>query len=136
MLLRQMVGNLLENAIRHAKSGGTVGATVRRTEPGVTIRVTDDGAGIPVHEQERIFQRFVRLDSRSHGAGLGLPIARWIAEAHGGRLVLESSVSPAAVSRSPCRSLLDWPRRFQGRRSAMRTRSSRRNRPPQNNAAT
>jgi two-component system OmpR family sensor kinase len=91
MLLRQMVGNLLENAIRHAKSGGTVGATVKRTESGVTVRVTDDGAGIPVHERGRIFQRFVRLDSRSHGAGLGLPIARWIAEAHGGRLVLESS---------------------------------------------
>ena len=91
MLLRQMVGNLLENAIRHAKSGGTVGATVRRTDSAVTLRVTDDGVGIPPHEQERIFQRFVRLDSRSHGAGLGLPIARWIAEAHGGSLVLESS---------------------------------------------
>jgi len=66
-------------------------AKALRNDRGVTVRVTDDGAGIPVHEQGRIFQRFVRLDSRSHGAGLGLPISRWIAEAHGGRLVLESS---------------------------------------------
>ena len=66
-LLRQMVGNLLDNAIRHAKSGGHVAATVRRTPTEVTIRVTDDGDGIPPHEQERIFQRFVRLDARSTG---------------------------------------------------------------------
>ena len=70
---------------------GTVEATVTSTDSCVTLRVTDDGVGIPAHERERIFQRFVRLDSRSGGAGLGLPIARWIAEAHGGRLVLESS---------------------------------------------
>jgi two-component system OmpR family sensor kinase len=90
-LLRQMVGNLLENAIRHAKPGGTVAARVRRVPMAVTIHITDDGDGIPSHERDRIFRRFVRLDTRSRGAGLGLPIARWIAEAHGGRLVLESS---------------------------------------------
>ncbi len=61
------------------------------TPKGVTIRVTDDGDGIRPEERDRIFQRFVRLDQRSNGAGLGLPIARWIAEAHGGRLILESS---------------------------------------------
>jgi len=90
-LLRQMVGNLLDNAIRHATPGGKVAATLTRTPAAVTIRVTDDGEGIPSHEQERIFERFVRLDTRSRGAGLGLPIAKWIAEAHGGRLMLESS---------------------------------------------
>jgi len=91
VLLRQMVGNVLDNAIRHARPGGTVDVSVRRTASGITIRITDDGAGIPAGDQERIFQRFVRLDSRADGAGLGLPIARWIAEAHGGRLVVESS---------------------------------------------
>ena len=91
-LLRQMVGNLLDNAIRHTKLGGTVAATVTRTPTEVMIRVTDDGAGIPALDQERIFERFVRLQTRSTGAGLGLPIARWIAEAHGGRLTLESTV--------------------------------------------
>jgi signal transduction histidine kinase len=97
MLLRQMVGNLLENAIRHGKPGGTVTATVTSSSRHVTIRVADDGPGIPEHEQARIFHRFVRLNARTPGAGLGLPIARWIAEAHGGRLVLESS-GPAGSS--------------------------------------
>jgi two-component system phosphate regulon sensor histidine kinase PhoR len=87
-----MIGNLLDNAIRHAKHGGSVGATVKHTPTEITVRITDDGDGIPAQEHERIFERFVRLDTRSNGAGLGLPIARWIAEAHGGRLTLESSV--------------------------------------------
>ncbi len=91
VLLRQMVSNLLENAIRHAKPQGLVTVAVKRNRTGATITVTDDGAGIPVDQQRRIFDRFFRLDTRSGGAGLGLPIARWIAEAHGGTLVLESS---------------------------------------------
>ena len=89
-LLRQMISNLLENAIRFAK--GVVTVTVTRSAGGgATIRVADDGDGIPVAHQAEIFDRFVRVDARSNGAGLGLPIARWIAEAHGGALVLESS---------------------------------------------
>jgi two-component system OmpR family sensor kinase len=88
-LLRRMLGNLLDNAIRHAKPNGHVAATVASSPTEVTITVVDDGAGIPIDERERIFQRFVRLDPRLPGAGLGLPIARWIAEAHGGRLTLE-----------------------------------------------
>lgn len=89
-LLRQMVSNLMENAIRYSKGVVTVTVT-RATNGGATIRVADDGGGIPLAHQARIFDRFVRLDTRSSGAGLGLPIARWIAEAHGGSLVLESS---------------------------------------------
>jgi signal transduction histidine kinase len=89
-LLRQMISNLLENAIRYAKGVVTVTVT-RASNGGATIRVSDDGDGIPLAQQTRIFDRFVRLDSRSSGAGLGLPIARWIAEAHDGTLVLESS---------------------------------------------
>jgi two-component system OmpR family sensor kinase len=90
-LLRQMVGNVLDNAIRHAKPNGHVATTVSSTAGAIEITIVDDGEGVPPDQQERIFQRFVRLDSRSNGAGLGLPIARWIAEAHGGRLTLESS---------------------------------------------
>jgi signal transduction histidine kinase len=91
MLLRQMIGNLLDNAIRYAKPNGVVSATVTRASAAITIRIADDGEGIPADQRDRIFERFARFDSRSDGAGLGLPIARWIAEAHGGTLVLEST---------------------------------------------
>jgi signal transduction histidine kinase len=56
------------------------------------IFIEDNGAGVPPQDRERIFERFVRLDQKSStGAGLGLPIARWIAEAHGGSLVLDAT---------------------------------------------
>ena len=88
-LLRQLVTNLLNNAIRFARASGVVTLSIARTATAVSMRVTDDGPGVPADQRERIFDRFVR-DAQSGGAGLGLPIARWIAEAHGGRLSLES----------------------------------------------
>jgi signal transduction histidine kinase len=59
----------------------------------IAIRVRDEGPGVPEEDRERIFGRFVQLDTarRGNGAGLGLPIARWIAEAHGGTVVLEDT---------------------------------------------
>jgi two-component system, OmpR family, sensor kinase len=89
-LLRQMVGNLLDNAVRHAEPLGCVSAGLERSADHVTLRITNDGPGIPAADRARIFERFVRLGS-SNGAGLGLPIARWIAEAHGGTLELDGS---------------------------------------------
>jgi signal transduction histidine kinase len=89
-LLRQMMGNLLDNAIRHAQVNGRVTAALERTNGRVVFRITDDGPGIAPADQNRIFERFVRLGT-SDGAGLGLPIARWIAEAHGGTLQLSGS---------------------------------------------
>ena len=88
-LLKRMVGNLLDNAIRHAQPGGIVTATVSRNSTHIGVRIADDGEGIAPENQARVFERFVRFDSRSQGAGLGLPIAQWIAEAHGGGLALE-----------------------------------------------
>ena len=88
-LLRQMLTNLIDNAIRHARR--RVVATCGRSATAVTVTVSDDGPGIAAADRERIFQRFVRLKSDSVGAGLGLPIAKWIAEAHGGGLILQSS---------------------------------------------
>ena len=91
-LLKQMVGNLLDNAIRHAQPGGIVTATVSHdsTDDQRSALPTMVRGSLP-ENQARVFERFVRFDSRSQGAGLGLPIARWIAEAHGGTLVLEST---------------------------------------------
>jgi heavy metal sensor kinase len=92
-LLRQLVSNLLQNAVQHTPAGGSVSIAVCKEHDIVRIRVTDTGEGIVPADQARIFDRFVQLDAsrRTTGTGLGLPIARWIAEAHGGTLVLETS---------------------------------------------
>jgi signal transduction histidine kinase len=92
-LLRQLVLNVLQNAVQHTPAGGSVAVAVRQDPERVCIRVTDAGSGIEPAAQAMIFDRFVQLDParRGHGTGLGLPIARWIAEAHGGSLVLERS---------------------------------------------
>jgi signal transduction histidine kinase len=91
--------NVLQNAVQHTPSGGTVRVSIARTAATVSLRVSDGGVGIPAGDQQRIFDRFVQLDQarREHGAGLGLPIARWIAEAHGGTLTLESSTSSGST---------------------------------------
>jgi len=92
-LLRQLVLNLLQNAVQHAPPGTVVGVHLCQSSGEVKIRVTDEGPGIPEADRSRIFDRFVQLDParRGSGTGLGLPIARWIAGAHHGTLVLESS---------------------------------------------
>jgi signal transduction histidine kinase len=90
-LLRHMVVNVLENAVRHTPGGGEVRAELTRLGDAVVLRVRDQGEGVSPADRERIFDRFVSLDGRPGGAGLGLPMARWIAERHGGSLGLEST---------------------------------------------
>jgi heavy metal sensor kinase len=99
-LLRRMVLNLLDNAIKYTPEGGKISIECRRAGNEYAVSVTDTGTGIPLDLQPRIFERFFRVDkarSRSDGdtvgtgAGLGLSIARWIAEAHEGRLELVRS---------------------------------------------
>ncbi|MFJ2557375.1 MULTISPECIES: sensor histidine kinase [unclassified Streptomyces] len=97
--LARVLGNLLDNAQRHA--AGSVEASVRRVGAWVVLAVADDGAGVPEAERERIFERFVRLDdARSRddgGAGLGLAIARDVAERHGGTLTVGGAPSGGAL---------------------------------------
>jgi signal transduction histidine kinase len=92
-LLRQAVLNVLQNAVQHTPAGGSVAVMIAQEADAIRIRVRDEGPGIPPGDEGRIFDRFVQLDPsrRGQGTGLGLPIARWIAEAHGGTLVLEKS---------------------------------------------
>jgi signal transduction histidine kinase len=94
--LRRMVRNLIDNALRYAKSG--VAVAVAADGPDVVVTVTDDGPGIPAADRERAFDRFVRLDeARSRdgdeagGAGLGLAIVRATALAHRGTATLEEA---------------------------------------------
>ncbi len=94
-LLRQLFLNLLDNAIKYNRDGGTVSITCEN----YLITIADSGTGIPAEEQPKIFERFFRSDkSRTRGektatggAGLGLSIAQWIADAHGAELKLVKS---------------------------------------------
>ncbi len=92
--VRRAVGNLLANAVRHAPAGTTVSVDVSvgdgDGEDEVAVSVTDHGPGIPGAEQGRAFERFWRGPDGSGGTGLGLPIARQIARAHGGDVTLRS----------------------------------------------
>jgi signal transduction histidine kinase len=99
--LRQALANLLANAIRYADSGSTVRVRAGREEPWVWMSVEDEGPGIAVEDQDRVFQRFWRGDpreGREEGrSGLGLTIVRQIAEAHGGEVKLASEVGRGAA---------------------------------------
>jgi two-component system OmpR family sensor kinase len=98
-LLRQMLWNLLDNAVKYTPRGGTVRIALVSGNAEYVVTVSDSGGGISPEIQPHIFERFYRADkarSRAEtanegGAGLGLPIARWIAEAHHGRLELQRS---------------------------------------------
>jgi len=95
-LLHQLTTNLLQNAVQYTPPGGRVVAAVKADSTAVTISVSDTGPGIPAADRERVFDRFVRLDaarSATTGAGLGLSIARWIAERHGGTISVESNAA-------------------------------------------
>jgi two-component system, OmpR family, sensor kinase len=96
-LLRQLFTNLLDNAVGHTPAGGQVTVETNAGAAQVVVRIADQGAGIAEPDRDRIFERFTRLDTDRRGAGLGLPIARWIAEAHAGTLTLESSTSAGSV---------------------------------------
>jgi signal transduction histidine kinase len=95
-LARQLVANLLGNAVRHAAPGGRVWVSLAVAGSLLRLSVSDDGAGVRPEDRERIFERFVRLDptrAADAGAGLGLSIARWVAEAHGGTLTLTDAIA-------------------------------------------
>jgi len=94
-MLNRMILNLLDNAVKYTPAGGEITIALGSQNGDARIIVSDTGIGIPVADQPRIFDRFYRVDkARSRalgGAGLGLSIARWIVEGHGGSLSVESA---------------------------------------------
>ena len=88
-LLREMLGNLIDNAIRYTPEGGQVTVRVAGGPREVVLSVEDNGPGIPESERSRVFERFYRvLGSGAEGAGLGLAIVRDIAMSHGAEVAL------------------------------------------------
>jgi len=94
--LQEVLQNLLDNALQYTPAGGKIEVSALCSDGRVVVTVADTGIGIPQVEQERIFERFYRVDAarsrEAGGTGLGLSIARHIMEAHGGRLWVESAV--------------------------------------------
>jgi heavy metal sensor kinase len=99
--LRELFMDLLDNAIRYTFGPGTISVSLRRQGQMAVIAITDTGVGIPAEDIPFIFERFYRVDeSRSHpegGTGLGLAICKHIAEAHGGKIEVESQVAAGST---------------------------------------
>jgi PAS domain S-box-containing protein len=99
--LRQVFNNLINNAIKYAPDGGEIRVGGWQEGDEVIVFVADQGIGIPEEEQDKLFQRFYRVDSslrrKTQGAGLGLFLCRSIIEAHGGRIWLRSAPGKGAT---------------------------------------
>jgi signal transduction histidine kinase len=99
--LRQLLLNLTDNAIKYTPEGGTIMLSLTNEAGWVRIAVRDTGIGIHPSNQERIFERFYRTDkARSRemgGSGLGLSIVQWLAQAHNGRVTVESEVQQGST---------------------------------------
>lgn len=89
--LEQLIGVVIDNAIRHSPRGGSVRVGLAQVGDAVELTVEDTGPGIPADELDRVFDRYYRArTARPGGVGLGLAIARWIADGHGGRITAEN----------------------------------------------
>jgi two-component system sensor histidine kinase TctE len=94
--LRDLIGNLLDNAIHYTPAGGRV---TLRTGPGPWLRVEDNGPGIPPEERKKVFDRFYRIaGSGQTGSGLGLAIVHEVAQRHGARLTIENGENQQGVA--------------------------------------
>jgi signal transduction histidine kinase len=99
----QVLGNLLDNAAKHAPDKAAIRVQARRVGALAVVAVQDNGPGVPEADRERIFERFTMLDSgatrQAGGVGLGLYIARQLAQAQGGELLLADPTPPGTGAR-------------------------------------
>ncbi|MBI4687141.1 MAG: HAMP domain-containing protein [Nitrospirae bacterium] len=101
ILISQLFSNLLDNAIRYTPKGGDISIYATKGQDGLTLSVQDTGSGIPPNEVEKVFERFYRgrenINMHETGSGLGLYICRWITEAHGGKISLQSQLGKGST---------------------------------------
>lgn len=94
LVLREALANVLDNAIKYSPAGSTITIRIDRVADHALIAIADEGPGIPAEHRDRIFHRFFRVDeSRTRergGAGLGLAIAKWAVDVHGGQITVEN----------------------------------------------
>ena len=99
--LKQLILNVVDNAIKYTPAGGKVTMSLSKANGVAEIKVCDTGIGIPAEDLLRIFDRFYRVDKarsrRLGGSGLGLSIAKWVAEVHGGEIRVESIVGEGST---------------------------------------
>jgi heavy metal sensor kinase len=97
LFLRQALVNVLHNAVKYSPIGATIFVRIQEGPLGVTVEIEDSGPGVPLEDRPKIFDRFYRVDKarwrESGGAGLGLSIAKWVVEAHGGSIELDSKIT-------------------------------------------
>ncbi|HEX3743573.1 MAG TPA: ATP-binding protein [Bryobacteraceae bacterium] len=104
IVLRQAFVNVIHNAVKYSPVGGTISARVTTNGTGsVVIEIADNGPGIPLEDQPKVFDRFYRVDKarwrQSGGAGLGLSIVKWAVEAHRGTATVESKPNEGSIFR-------------------------------------
>jgi signal transduction histidine kinase len=99
-LLTQMLANLVENAIRHCRSGSEIQIALRRETDKIVLSVSDNGPGIPVEERDKVFRRLYRLDKSrtTPGSGLGLSLVRAIADLHSAEILLADNQPGVRIS--------------------------------------
>jgi two-component system sensor histidine kinase TctE len=98
-MLREMIVNLVDNALHYTPAGGHVTVDVRAVGDMAVLTVSDDGPGIPAEKREQVFERFFRIDgTEGDGSGLGLAIVREVAENTGGRVALSDNAANGAAN--------------------------------------
>ncbi len=103
LVLREALTNVLDNAIKYSPAASTISIGVERLDGQALIAVADEGPGVPAEHRERIFHRFFRVDEartrERGGVGLGLAIAKWAVEIHGGQITVENRAGGGAEFR-------------------------------------
>jgi signal transduction histidine kinase len=95
--IRQVIYNLLDNALKHTDPGGKVKLSMEAEDAQVTIQVSDNGRGIPSDKLPYVFNSFFQVKPQAPGAGLGLAVVKELVEAHGGTVSVESEVGKGST---------------------------------------